>query len=299
MKKLSPNYLNKPYNLLATLAVLSTVILFNGCESSDAGKTSEIVATFGDKELRVDQINHFLPAYNSLEDSAKYAQQVVRRWLKQQVIQEAALKAVPDLEAQVAPQLENYKSTLLEQHFAKWLVDSHPEKFEVSESDIKNYYNKFSEKFISEANFYQFFYIKTTKAAQYWIINSLKEGDAAEIQRLIEWCNKDAETYKMDSTYRKEGELLDLSQGYYFGNIRRASINYVYPYQQQEGDVISYCFFKMLDVVKEGEVLPLIMVRDEIEVIIQNQRKQALIDATISRLVEEARATNRFQQVVE
>lgn len=284
---------------MATLAVLFTVSLLGGCDSADSQSQSAIVATFGDKELRVDYIDHFLPAYNTLEDSAKYAQQVVRKWLRQQVIREAALKAVPDLKSQVAPQIENYEGTLMEQFFAKWLVDSHPEKFEVSESDIKNYYNKFSEKFVSEANFYQFFYIKTTKAAQYWIINDLKEGGPDDIKKLIEWCNKEAEIYKMDSTYRKEGELLDLSQGYYFGNIRKASIGYVYPYQQQEGDVISYCFFKMLDVVEEGDVLPLNMVEDQIEMIIQNQRKQALIDATISRLVEEARATNRFQQVVE
>lgn len=297
MKKLSPNSTSRTYNLLAILAVLFSVSFLAGCEPSDPQKKSAVAAIFGDKELRIDHINRFLPQYNSLEDSARFAEQVVKRWMRQQVIKEAALKAVPDLQEQIAPQLENYESTLMEQFFAKWLIDTHPEKFEVSEGEIKNYYNKFSEKFVSEANFYQFFYIKTAKAAQYWIINDLKEGGPEAINKLIAWCNEEAEIYKMDSTYRAEGDLLDLSQGYYFGNIRRASINYVYPYQQQEGDVISYCFFKMLDVVKEGDLLPLNMVRDQIEMIIQNQRKQALIDATISQLVEEARATNRFQIV--
>ena len=49
----------------------------------------------------------------------------------------------------------------------------------------------------------------------------------------------------------------------------------------------------MIDVIKEGETLPLEMVRDQIGLIIQNQRKQALIEQYIARLVQEAKATQR------
>jgi len=297
MKKHLRNSLNSGYNPLALLLVFLLLSLFQACKQGGETEQSEVIATYGESKLRVSELEYFLPELYSEEDSSRYAEQFIRKWLRQQVVKEAAGRAIQDIEEKIQPQLQDYESTLMEQQFAKWLIDTHPEKFEVSKGDIRNYYNQFSDKFISEANYYQFFYIKTTKAAQYWIINELKEGNAKDIQELIEWCAEEAQTYKMDSTFRNEGELLDLSQGYYFGNIRKANVGMVYPYQQQEGDIISYCFFKMLSIVKEGEIKPLRMVSDEIELIIKNQRKQALINQTIARLVEEARATNKFERV--
>ncbi|MEO0895386.1 MAG: hypothetical protein AAFY71_03125 [Bacteroidota bacterium] len=297
MKKFFLNSLNRRYNPLNWLIVLCMICFLTACDQQGDQGDSVVIARYGNRTLKADELNYYLPSYTNLEDSARFADQVIKKWIRQQVVEEEALRQIPTINDEIEPKLNDYRQALVEQRFAKLLVDQNPEKFEVSPQEVLNYYQKFPEKFISKANFYQFFFIKTTQESQWWIINSLKEGGKSEFDKVLEWSSENAQVYKLDSAYRTEGELMDVSLGFYFGNIRKSTPGQVYYYQQQEGDVISFCFFKLLTVVKEGDPMPFEMVEEEIKLIIQNQLKQTLIDQTISRMVQEAKATQKFRVV--
>ena len=115
-----------------------------------------------------------------------------------------------------------------------------------------------------------------------------------KIDELIEWAVDNSKEYKLDSAYVGETELERLQPGFYFGNIRRASRTTLYPYQHQEGDTTYYDFFRMLNVIKEGDLMPISLCRDRIITIIRNQRKNALIEQTKANLLQQAEDANKI-----
>ncbi|MEM9896294.1 MAG: hypothetical protein AAF789_07985 [Bacteroidota bacterium] len=279
------------YNLLLVLLVSFTSL--TSCKNQSSGTTSEVVATFGEQNLLRSELDFFTPDSASAPDSVRFASEYIEQWIEDRAVDEAAKRTILKLDEMLKPKVEAYAHALREQAFTKWLLEENEDRFRVADRDIKDYYRKFPEKFISDQEYYQFFHISTSLEAQYQIVSQLRSTDQKVIDELIAYANESAETYKLDSTFVNGSELMFYSDGFYFGNIRKASKGNVYPYAHKINDTTYYDFFKMIDVIKEGETMPLGMVKDQIELIIQNQRKQALIEQYIARLVQEAKATQR------
>ncbi|MEM7373463.1 MAG: hypothetical protein AAF587_32855 [Bacteroidota bacterium] len=277
------------YNLSLLLLVL---LLCGGMAACDVAREKEgrgdVIARYQSEELYREDLNHFLSDSLKGEDSVRFARQFIRQWLRGEAIDEEAKREITGLEAKIAPQLENYKQSLIEHHYTQWLIEQNEDKFAVAEADIENYYNKFHENFISRSAYYQYFYLKTPKPNQFKVANLMRSPEPEKIDELIEWAVDNATEYKLDSSYVGETEISRLSPGFYFGNIRRASRTTLYPYQHQEGDTTYYDFYRLMDVIKEGDLLPLSLCRDRIINIIRNQRKNALIEQTKSKLLQKA-----------
>lgn len=277
------------YNLSLLLLVLLLGTCLAGCNvPGEKDGRGDVIARYQGEELYRQDLNHFLPDSLIGDDSVRFANQFIRRWSRGQAIHEEATREITGLEAQIAPQLEKYKQSLIEYHYTQWLIEQNEDKFSVAEADIENYYNKFHENFISRANYYQYFYLKTPKPNQFKVANLMRSPEQEKIDELIEWAVDNATEYKLDSSYVGETEISRLSAGFYFGNIRRASRTTLYPYQHQEGDTTYYDFYRLMDVIKEGDLLPLSLCRDRIITIIRNQRKNALIEQTKGNLLQKA-----------
>lgn len=283
-------YLLHRYNRWILAFVLWTVGGWSsGCQQQGGGESRAAIARFGNQYLYLEEVQHFMPDTLKGDDSVVFVSKYLEGWVEQQAISEAAGKAIENLDEEIQFEMNQYRQVLVDRALASWLISRNPAKLRVSESDIQNYYRKFPEKFYSQQHYYQFFYVKTDLPNQFNIVSQLQSQRADDLRELIKWAADNAVSYKLDSTYLTEGSLTPLEEGFYFGNIRRSSKETVYPYQHTEDEKTYYDFFRLLDVIKPGEVLPLKMVRDQIRTIIQNQRKQALIEQNVGRLVQQAK----------
>jgi len=280
------------YNLCLVFSV-SLLAGMTSCNNQKAGTKSEVVATFGERSLFRQELDYFIPDSVSMADSARFAKEYIEQWIEDRAVDEAAKRTILGLDEEIQPKVDAYAHTLREQSFGQWLIGQNADKFQVSEADLREYYLKFPEKFESNEAFYQFFHLDTKLDRQYQVVNQMGAKDQETIDELIAYAAESADSYKLDSTYVNERGLMEYAQGYYFGNIRKAVKGNVYPYAHKKNDTTYYDFFKMIDVIDAGETMPLVMVKNQIKLIIQNQRKQALVEQYIARLVQEAKATQR------
>ncbi|WNJ21197.1 hypothetical protein [Pontibacter sp. G13] len=294
MKKFFPTYSNKPaYNLFLGAIVLLTC-LSSGCVGNSGRQgTGDVIAKFNGHSLYRDELNFFIPDSLDQADSVKYAQQYIDRWIQAMAVNEQAMNEIPELESRIELKEETYRNMLVEHEYALHLMEENEERFVVSEADIRNYYNKYPSKFVSRQPYYQYFYVKTTKADEYRVVNLIRSSDPEQIKELITWAQENASAFKLDSTYLVDSDLDRLAEGFQHGNIRRASIGTPYPYRHQEEGETYYDFFRMLDVIKVGEQMPLELCREQIINIIGNQRKSTLVEQTKKNLVQQAKAAKK------
>lgn len=283
---------NTRYNLSQVCIVL-LLLTFAACQNNTGPGKGDVIARFDNELLLREEVDYFTPDTLKGEDSIKYAKQYIEEWVRSQTIASAALREVDDLENKVNYKLKTYEKKLMETEFAAWLIQEKPELLIVSDAEIRNYYNKYPDKFVSKQEYYQYFYISTKLERQYQLVNEMKTTDPQKIKELITWSATNAADFRLDSTYVPGVELDRISKGFYFGNIRKASESTVYPYAHTEGETTYYDFFRLLDVINPGDQLPLSLCRDRIINIILNQRKNTLVDQTESNLIQQAKAAGK------
>ncbi|MDX2249057.1 MAG: hypothetical protein SF052_19875 [Bacteroidia bacterium] len=269
------------------------LITLNACGGSAGPGKGDVIARFNKELLLREEVDYFTPDTLKGEDSIKYAQKYIEEWVRTQVIAEEAMREVDDLETKVDYKLKMYEKKLMENEFAAWLIQEKPDLLVVSDAEIRNYYNKYPDKFIAQEEYFQYFYISTKIERQYQLVNDMKTDDPQKIKELISWSATNAADFRLDSTYVPGVELDRIAKGFYFGNIRKASESTVYPYAHTEGETTFYDFFRLLDVINPGEQLPLSLCRDRIINIILNQRKNTLVDQTESNLIQQAKAAGK------
>lgn len=288
MRKPSESSLSRAtYNLLNLLCVCILGSLASCTDGSTPG--DEVLVTFGEEELLREEVDLFTPEGLSTADSAKYADQYVAQWIEVQAMAHEARSEVSVEDVRLRYKVARYRDQLISQMFTEKLVAERPELQSVSLNEIEGYYQRNLQNFLATENYYQYFYAKTRLNGQYRIVNLLRSDNSADIDEVKSWARENAVTWKLDSTWLPERELLRLADGYYFGDITRAAINTVYPYAHDEEYVRHYDFLRILDVVKIGEQLPLPLCQDKIAQIILNERKNALVEETQAILVNQAK----------
>ncbi|MDX1909164.1 MAG: hypothetical protein SF053_19155 [Bacteroidia bacterium] len=268
-------------------------IMISGCQGPGTGGESA-VATYGQTTLLRQDLARMIPDSLSAADSTLRASQIVEAWLQDQAIAEEARKVIPEADARIKPQLLAYENHLLEQAYLDWMMDQQNSTLQVPLEEVQAYYEKNRDKYVSTEPYYQFFYLKTEQPNQYKLVNLIRSDDPGQIQELISWAQDNATEFRLDSTWAQDWELERVSNGFYFGNIRNASLATPYPYQHNEGDKTYYDFFRMIRKIKPGDPLPFSLCRTEIENLLKSQQVQKIMEETRSRLVQQARAANKI-----
>jgi hypothetical protein len=258
-----------------------------------------VYATYQGRTLAAQEVVFHLPEGVSAEDSTRLTQQYIQSWVKAQALREAATKALPDLEARIRYQLRDYERSLVEHEYAQHLLRRQEEELAVSEAEVRSYYEKNQEKFRSKAPHYQYFYVETELSGQYKVVNMMRGKDEEQYRELIAWAEEKATEYKLDSSFVDESSIESIADGFYYGNIKKATLNTPYAYAHEEEGEKRYDFFKLIAVIDEGDLLPLEMCRARIEQLLRTKKKQKLIDRHFGELVNQARAAGKAKVVVD
>lgn len=263
-----------------------------GCEG--ASDDSPVLARFEGQELRLATAQALLPSGLSPEDSTELYQRFVEQWKLQQALAHKALQTLPEIEAQIAPRVADYRHQLLAQALYDHLLAQNLDTTLRPEA-IKAYYDSRRQEFVAPTYLYQYYYVKTDNEDTPQLRKRLASPDPADIEVVRDWVKTHPCTYHLSDDWVEADMLEPISQE--IGVIIQA----IWP-----GSPVLYTtsvvkgvkYFHALYLkgrVQPGEPLPLELVEPRIRQILLNQRRQELIRTFETQVLQEAHANRQFE----
>lgn len=264
------------------------------CGGKKRPAKEDMIARYKSEILLRDELDYHLPDGMLGEDSVRFAEKYINGWLTSQAVAEEAAALIGNLDQRIDLKLKNFKNQLVNHEFTEYLINRELNT-RVSEAEIRNYFEKNPDKFRSKGNYFSFFHIKVDNTNDYYQINApIRSNEAAKIDELAIWAKNNALEYRLDSAFVTDAEIDRISKGFYYGNIKRSRVGVVFPYSSTEDGKVYYNYFKLLNVIKPGDMLPLELCKDRIVDIILNQRKSGLIERRERELIQRAKSERKI-----
>lgn len=297
MKQSFRTYFNKPLFRQLNVGVLALLLL--ACNGNDDNGASDIIVRYRQHTLSRAEIDYFIPAEVNTADSALFAERYINEWIKGHAISEYARSRIDGLKESLSYKIKSYESDLISHAYSNYLSVENKDVLKVTDQEILSFYEQNPDKFISKNDYYQFFFVRTESYSNQDVVPRMRSNDPDRLNELRSWALDNALDYRLDSSYVREPELERVGEGFYYGNIRRVSRSTAYPYQLRRDGKNYYNYFRMIDVVKPGDRLPLRVCADQIRNILTNQKKNDLIEREQAALVEQARAAKKIVRLKE
>lgn len=256
--------------------------------------TSEPVARVHDQFLYEDDIQGMITPEMSESDSAERVERYINNWIKKQLLIEEASSKIEFDEAEIERKILDYKYSLMGYEYQSFYVSQNLNT-EVSEEQIKKYYDENIDNFILKQNIVRGKYVKlptgapkTNKVKR--LINSGKEDD---LEELNSYCLSFAATYQLnDSVWMvfddvfKNSPLAEIPNKVQFLRNNK--------YIETSDDLFLY-YLKIEEYRIHDNVSPLEFVKEDIKNIIINKRKVELAKKLEEDVYERATKNNEFE----
>jgi peptidyl-prolyl cis-trans isomerase C len=139
---------------------------------------SPVVASSGNATLHLDEINQFILDNPGLEISKIQLSNYIQRWSEKELIYQTAILEEFDKHPDIQKKIEELKKDFVVAAYLHEKIDS---KLQVSDDEIRSYFNENSSEFIRENDFYnlQLMLVKSSTEA-YQIQQKLLDGEDFE-----------------------------------------------------------------------------------------------------------------------
>jgi hypothetical protein len=281
-------------HLLNVCLGLALVVSIAGCGGGNMTGNSGAVASFKDKSLTLDMLNHYLPQGVSPKDSARFSDAFVKQWLKEQAVMDEALSYDAQLAQEVEYKVQDYKAKLIMNSYQNRIIEESLDK-NVSKKEVLAFYEANKQNFISTERLYNYFYIVTSRSDNAQVGDWMRSSKPSDIVKMQEWAAENALESKVDSTYATEAKIEIVSKGYY-GNLQKTAPGKLIRWNGVIRGEKRYYMFKMIDIVEPGAPLAIELCRDKIIDLILNERKVSLIEKNEERILKNARSNNSIQE---
>lgn len=275
-------------------ALLLSLLLFS-CQEKSIETEGRVLARVGEYTLEEDALKHLVPKGSSTEDSLRLSRDFIQTWVRRQLLLKEAEQQLPPEKKDVETQLQEYRRSLLifalEEQFLKQALDTN-----VSEEEIKAYYDENQGNFELKENIVKVLYVKvrpeTPDQNRLRTLLRQSEQDESALIELEEYAVAYASNYFLDphtwlffndllkeipiQTYNQESFLQ------YNRNVEMEKEGYRY-------------FVRFLDFrIREG-VSPLALEEEKIRRILVNKRKINLIKTFEEEVYQNAVEQNGFE----
>jgi hypothetical protein len=270
--------------------ILSAILL--GCAKPDVKVAVKPIARVMDHYLYRSDMQGFIPAGLSAEDSISMARDFIERWIRNQLMLNKAELNLSDEEKNVEQRIENYRSSLLiyayEQSYIRQNLDT-----AVTSAEIEKYYNDNQSNFILNGALMKGVFIKiSARSPEAYKVRQWYRSDNPEnIKNLEGYCFKYATVYDhFNDGWVKLNEVLPMIPAVY-GNSESAILSRRYI---EARDSSFLYFLNAKEIVPSGNVSPLEIVKNDIQSIILNKRKIKLINELESNIYSDAQNRDHF-----
>jgi hypothetical protein len=234
-----------------------------------------------------------IPGGVSSEDSLRISRRLIEEWVREKLLLKSAEQNLSEEQKNVEKQLEEYRSSLLTFKYKQKLLSQNLDTM-VSDLDLQSYYDQNSSNYILDNDVVKLNYVKVAiDAPQISDVKRWYKSEMPEDLDLLEkYCIKYAANYMI------QGE-----QWFRFSNLMDATpLKITNPSQYlnsnkniEINDSSFYYFIHIIDRVKEGQVAPLNLVKDDIRSVIINKRKIRFIEDLENSVYQDGRAKNKVE----
>ena len=270
------------YTLLFLLLI--SLLLFESCQSESNNAKDFLVAKVGGAKLNFSDLRDNFGPDLQLKDLNVKA--FIHNWVRNQVVLQAAQKALTEKEKDFSKELKDYKNSLLRYTYESKLVDQQTDTI-VTEEQIKLYYEQNSKNFELKENFVKARIIKLDRKLKdlSTVKNLFNYSDSLGKVKFESALIKNKISYVItDSAWMKWQTVKEIvpfkpyNDEYFLSNS-----NYRELWQEKELWLIKISDFQLKD-----NTSPLEMVESKIKSILINRRKMSFLKQNEQELYNSA-----------
>ena len=125
---------------------LAFVVLLGACKGSQPADTTDVLVSVKGRTLNRSEVNKLIPRGISSADSLLLAESFTKKWVKDVLVYDVALRNLGDEKEEVDKLVEEYRRSLVRYRYQERLVEEKL-KTDIRESDKLNYYEENQKKF--------------------------------------------------------------------------------------------------------------------------------------------------------
>jgi len=276
-------------NIKSLIFFLLTILLYS-CGTEFHPKSDEIIlARVQDDYLLASEITSYIPKNILASDSVELSKSLIKKWVDNKILLQKAKQNLTEEDLNFDKQLEEYKNSLIIYKYQSKLLYQNLDTV-VDAQEIKNYFENNKNNFILDEDL-----IKIN-----FIILSLDFDKVSEVRKLFFYNNKDkiaTEEYckKNNLKYYLEDKWFRLQEIKSLIPLNINSISEIKYKEHEFKDADFMYFIKIIDTRKTQEIKPLCFVKNDIQEIIIDKRKQNLLKKMHEDIFEEGIKKNKIE----
>lgn len=138
---------------------IAFVTLLCACKGSQPADGTDVLVRVKERVLRRSEVKKLIPRGISSADSLLLAESITKKWVKDALVYEVALRNLEDEKAEIEKLVENYRHSLVQYRYQERLVR---EKLtaDIRESDMLNYYEENQKNFVLDKSLIKGLFLK-------------------------------------------------------------------------------------------------------------------------------------------
>ena len=252
----------------------------------------EAVARVGDHVLHRSQLEAYVPAGVSAEDSARLARRYIEAWAQDLLLLDMAEEQLSPAEKDVKKELEEYRRALLKYRYEQLYIDRRLDTL-ITDEEIERYYRENAERFRLERPLFKArcLVIPADSRSLKTLRKKISSDDEAELMEADSLAATAAIRYLDSSESWMDAILLAQELNTDYRTLLKSMKNQFAELPDEAGNLrIAY----ICDMVPEGKTAPLEYCAQRIRDLILSGRKHSLELALENDLLEDAKRNEKF-----
>lgn len=252
----------------------------------------EVVARVGDHKLHRSQLEAYIPAGVSAQDSAALAQRFILSWAEDLLMLDMAEEQLSKEEKDVQQELEEYRRTLLKYRYQELYINQRLDTL-VTDEEMTRFYQENPAKFRLERPLVKARYmiIPADSRSLKSLRKKMSSDDDAEVLEADELAAKVAIKYADAADTWMDVIVLAQELGTDYVSLLSSVRNHFAEWKDDAGNVhLAY----IVDMVQAGRTAPQEYCTDRIRDLILSARKHQMQKGLEQDLLEDARKNNKF-----
>lgn len=265
---------------------LGSVFLLTSCKwfRKKTVVDDTVLVQIGEKKLLRQDLVVYLPKGLSREDSTKYAEAFIQKWIAKNLIAKKAVENIPDIEKKIHYQVEDYKNDLLAHHYQREFLYQKLDTLVTREMLVK-YYQDHPQDFELKQSVLQCTFLKLPK----------KDREISNVKKWLASKNQKDRDKLRQIMISKAQRMTQDSSWHYWNNIAREfpksdiDEKEIQPNKLYEQQDENYIYLLYVYARKEANATtPMELVEKTVKELIISQRREKLIQDLEKNLIEEA-----------
>lgn len=280
------------YILLLALLAVSCKMTRQFQDAASEMFRGEVVAKVNNHKLYRSQLQKYIPAGVSPEDSASLARQWVNAWAEDLLLLDMAEEQLSDADKDVSKELEEYRRTLLKYRYEQLYINQRLDTL-ITDEEIETYYAANQDRFRLERPLLRSRYMVISADARSLKIlkQKMSSDDEMEVMEADSLGSYAAIKYVDAADTWMDAITLAQEMGTDYRSLLSSIKHQFYEYPDNNGNLrVAY----IAEIAPEGKPAPIEYVYERIRDIILSSRKHKLETDLERQLLEDAKSNEKF-----